>query len=283
MFNFYGLIIGIAIVTALQLIEKKLRRINISEQIFYKISVFASIFAVIGARVWHVGTDYHLYVNDFVSAFQIWNGGLSIFGGVLGGIFGVVLAVNILPGLNKLSFLEKKQTVYKLLDVSVFALPVAQAIGRVANYVNQELYGAPTMSIFKIYIDEKHRLPGYETVKYYHPLFFYEMVFTGLFAICLYIFDTKPKFFKKLVKNRKVLNKVKIPKLGEGKLFKFYIFYYSLIRFLLDFLRIDKTIISGTILGINIGMNQLILLCLIILLSLQFIFKKLGIIKQGKY
>lgn len=255
-FNLYGLIIGISLVVGSSLIEKNLGNEKLLNKYFYKLAWFSFLFAVIGARLWHVVTDFYLYKNDLFGVFKVWNGGLSILGGVLGGIFGLILAFYFYEELRKLSFEKKKKAVVKLMDYSVFGLPVGQAIGRWGNYFNQELYGKPTESFLKIFIDAEHRFYGYEQFSYYHPLFFYEMFFTGLFAIIFYLI---------WYKQRELL-----PKIGTGKIFLLYALYYSIVRFFLDFLRIDKT----TIFNGFIGTNQFILLFIIFFLSLLF-FKRI--------
>lgn len=253
--NLYGLIAGFAIVVAMNLIELKIKNEKILSQNFYKISIILFIFGVVGARLWHVLTDFYIYKNNLIGTFEIWNGGLSILGGILGGVLGLVVSFNFLFDLKLLEINKKKNQILKFLDYSIYGLPVGQAIGRWGNYFNQELYGAPTNGIFKVFIDVNHRITGYENVAHYHPLFFYEMMATGLFALLFYLND-----YKKWLK---------LPKMGSGKLFLSYVVYYSLIRFFLDFLRIDTAIYLFGVIGIN----QIILI-LIIIISVYLIRKK---------
>lgn len=237
-FHWYGFIVGFAIIIGSWLIEKKLAREEVLARNFSAGLLFVFVGAIIGARLWHVGTDFELYTHNFGAIFAIWQGGLSIFGGVLGGMLGLLFAVYF--GVRELRLKppkEKKQLILFILDSAVFGVPVGQAIGRVANYVNQELYGLPSSGFFSIYIDEQHRVPGYEHFSRYHPLFLYELLATGSFAVVLYsIHYFKPQF---------------LPKVGTGMLFVLYLWYYSLIRFFLDFLRIDTAVLIGGVLGIN--------------------------------
>jgi phosphatidylglycerol:prolipoprotein diacylglycerol transferase len=256
-FNIYGLIIGLAIVFSSMLIEEQLKHEKKLYNIFHKISLISFIFAIFGARVWHVVTDFYLYEHNLYAVLEIWNGGLSIFGGVLGGIIGLIIATHFLQELRDEALNNKNKIVKKLLDYSIFGLPFGQAVGRLGNYFNQELYGAPSNGLLKIFIDKEFRLPGFEQVEYYHPLFFYEMLATGLFAASLYIFKNKmPQ---------------KIPKIGSGYLFLNYILYYSIIRFFLDFLRLDKSISYF----FSLGMNQVFLASLIMgIFTYYYIIKK---------
>lgn len=246
--HWYGFIVGIAIVTAFELVQKKAKIENISQNRLLEAGVVTLFFGVVGARAWHIITDYWLYIDNFQAIFFIWNGGLSILGGVLGGLIGLQIYLQFLKSTQKITL-----SLATLLDISIFGLPVGQAIGRLANYVNHELYGLPTNGFFKIYISEEHRMAGYESVSYYHPLFLYESIFTASFALFLYFFDKKNK----------------LPKIGSGVLFLSYIFYYSVVRFFLDFLRISRGILVADVLGIN----QVILLMVIFAVLFFGMFK----------
>ncbi|GIK84441.1 MAG: hypothetical protein BroJett025_10630 [Patescibacteria group bacterium] len=240
--------------------KKKLEQKPELLRVYYKIGLLSLSFGVLGARLWHIVTDFQLYSHNFYAMLELRNGGLSILGGVIGGVIGMVVSFFIFDELKQKSFSEKRRLFFYLLDSLVFGLPVGQAIGRLGNYFNQELYGSPTTGIVKIFIDTAHRLPGYEQFAYYHPLFLYEMTATGFFAVCLYILHKKKTSL--------------LPKTGTGKLFVLYVLYYSTVRFFLDFLRIDEEDISLGILGVN----QVVLLLLIIAILLLTSLKK-----KGKY
>lgn len=243
----YGLLVGIAILVAYELIEKKLLLVKFPAKNIKLLTSAVVVCGIIGARLWHVLTDYQLYVDNFLGIFQIWNGGLSIFGAVLGSIFGVYA--------TKFIFKEARNiSVPLLLDAGIYGLPIAQAIGRVGNFVNQELYGLPTQGFLRVGIDRRNRVQGYEQFEFFHPLFFYEMIFTGLFAFGLYYLDYKKKGIA----------------IGSGKVFLIYTLYYSVIRFFLDFLRIERSIISS----IGLGINQLFLLGVILVTICISIYSK---------
>lgn len=264
-FHLYGLIVGLAIVISVSIIEKFYIKLGHSENIFWKIITLMLIFGIVGARAWHVGTDFYLYENNLWEVFYVWNGGLSIFGGIFGGAIGVFLATRLF---KEAEFLE-------FLDIAVFALPIGQAIGRLGNYVNQELYGLPSgeglFSIFKIFISQENRLAGYENIEYYHPLFFYEMIAMLVFGGIAYYL-----YFGKLGKK----NKDKLPKIGSGQLFLIYVLYYSVIRFLLDFIRLDKTIFEwlGKLNWLNLGINQVVLLAIACFAVIMLIKKSKNIL-----
>lgn len=254
-FHIYGFILGLAIIFASWLIENQLKKDLLLNKIYYKVGLISLFFAVIGARVWHVVTDFYFYQDNLNAIFEVWNGGLSFFGGVLGSVTGLVIAFFVVEDIKILSWDSKKKNILKLLDFSIFGLPAGHAIGRLANYFNQELYGRPTNSFIKIYIDEAHRLPGYDGISYYQPLFLFEALFTGFFAISLYVV----KHFKR----------IKLPKIGSGSLFLLYVLYYSIIRFFLDFLRIDKPLVIA-----SLGANQVILIGVILITGTYFYKKR---------
>ncbi len=123
----YGLMIGLAVLAAW---EVSLRYGKVSKEVINKVA-FGVIFAgIVGARAYHIVDFWSYYQYHFAEIFYLWNGGLGIWGAILGG------------GLYAL-YVSKKEKVdtFLLLDSMVLGLPLAQAIGRVGNYINKELYG----------------------------------------------------------------------------------------------------------------------------------------------
>ncbi|NLA28594.1 MAG: prolipoprotein diacylglyceryl transferase [Propionibacterium sp.] len=167
---------------------------------------------IAGARLYHVITDYQLYFGpgrDPLQAFNIRNGGLGIWGGViLGG-----LAAWLLCRRHKLDF-------GSFADVLAPALLFAQAIGRLGNWFNQELFGRPTDLPWGLYVDPRYRPPGYESYETFQPTFAYEMVWNT--AGGLLLLWAEKRF-----------------NLGRGKLFTCYVLWYTLGRFFIEGLRID--------------------------------------------
>ena len=163
-FSLYGFIIGLAIVIGSWLIENEIKNEQLLRTAYTKIVALAFIFAIIGARAWHVGTDFYIYQDDLLATVAIWHGGLSIFGGILGGLVGLLLSVFVLNEFKKMPWSRKRIELLKMFDYAVFGFPVGQAIGRWANYFNQELYGLPYRGFLKIFIDPEHRLVGFEHI-----------------------------------------------------------------------------------------------------------------------
>lgn len=226
-FNLYGLLVGLAIVVALLLIERKGQQIKFKFKHYYLNVSLVFLSSLFFARLWHVITDWSLYQHNLVNVFKVWNGGISVLGAILGGIIALYF----------IAWFEKYQF-RKLLDLVIFGLPFAQSIGRWGNYFNQELYGWKTNLPWGIMIDG---------VKY-HPLFLYESILMFIFGFYAW----------KRFKNKEI---------GQGKFFLYYLFFYSLVRFILDFMRIEKAMINGWL-----GINQLVLL-FILIVSLSYLMK----------
>ncbi len=180
------------------------------------------------ASVTDVCRDTSWFLQNFFDlqngAIAIWSGGLNIFGAVLGGFAGAYIYIRR----NKLSL-------GPWLDIAAVALPLGQAIGRWANYVNQELYGTVTTLPWGIQIDSKHRVaPFGSTVDYpyattfFHPLFLYESLWSLLaFFVLLNVYR---RFRSRLL---------------PGDVFLFFIMQYSVIRFLLESIKVEVTMIGS--------------------------------------
>ncbi len=225
-FHLYGLILGIAIWVTLILIEQKIKDYHFPVRVFWQIVAWVFIGGIIGARLYHVVTDFPLYQNELWRALYIWQGGLSVFGAFIGGSAGLFWYIK--------THHNQKIRWQFLADLAIFGIPFGQAIGRLGNFVNQELYGMPTNLPWKIYIDSDHRLADYQQYEFFHPLFFYELL--CMFSFGIYV------WWREREKNWQV---------GSGQLFAIYLIYYSVIRFGLDFLRIDKTYFGSTVFSVN--------------------------------
>ncbi len=248
-FHLYGLIIGVAAVVGIWLAAIKAKKYGLSESLFEKLWLVGVVSGLIGSRLWHVATDFEYYADAVITMFYIWNGGLSIIGGVVGAVVGLYVYTKY--------FANKVKNIFTLfLDLAVFGLPVAQAIGRIGNYINYELYGLPTTLPWKIYIPLEFRVSEFINQEYFHPLFLYEIIFTLAFATAIWVVDQRN-------------NKTNLLQIGSGWISSIYILYYCVVRFLLDFLRIDKSVVFA-----GLGSNQVVLLVFMIGLSIVVWKKK---------
>ena len=227
-FHLYGLIVAAAVLVVFYLAQKELQRADsrITDNVAAVFFLYVALGAVVGARLWHGITDFYLYREDLLALFFVWNGGLSIFGALLGASVAIVEARLLL---------FPKIPLKVLLDSFALSLPIGQSLGRWANFVNQELYGLPTQLPWKLFISPENRLLGYERETHFHPLFLYESLAMALLALFLW----KQKTSKKI---------------GSGWFTAVYLLCYGTFRFFLDFLRIGVPEFA-----FGLSMNQAVL------------------------
>ncbi|MBC8078206.1 MAG: prolipoprotein diacylglyceryl transferase [Chloroflexales bacterium] len=229
--RWYGLLIMAGVVAGGYIASRYVMRRGYDSNTIWDMLFWVLIPALIGARLYYVfvqsprGPDgLDRYLANPLLILQVWNGGIHIFGALLAG--GVALLIYARQ--NKLPTL-----VY--LDAVGLALPLAQAIGRNANFINQELYGPPTTLPWGLRIDPQHRIAPYNNLQAYpesarfHPLFLYEVLW-NLVGFAL-IFWVSRRFAGRL---------------RDGDLFLLYLIWYPLGRFFIEFLRTDSWFFPGT-------------------------------------
>lgn len=219
--------------------------------------IWALIGGIIGARLWHIftpppsmveaGFTTAFYLSHPLDAINTMQGGLGLPGAVAGGGLGLYLfsrfgAFVPVPGqieekaLGPLKWQNQVMQHVRLnflewLDIAAVGIPLGQAIGRWGNFINQELYGAPTTLPWGLTIDALHRVPGFEDPALkFHPTFLYESLANLL--LCLALLYVARRYTARL---------------KPGDLFTLYAIGYPVIRFLLEFIRLD----SSEILGLN--------------------------------
>ena len=196
----------------------------------------------VGARLYHVVTDWELYADDpFPGVFEVWNGGLGIYGAVAGGFLGVLL-FSWWRGINPLV----------LADTAAPGVAIGQAIGRWGNYFNQELFGRPSDLPWAIRISPENRPAGFEDAQAFHPTFLYESIWNLLVALAL------------LWVARRFAERLK-----AGDVVLLYVSLYSIGRFFVESLRIDPAfIIGGSVRG-NLFVSSVLALGFALVLFLR--------------
>ena len=174
--RWYGVIVMIGVIVASLMVERVLKRHGENSEAIWDALVWVLPVGIIGARLWYVinatlGGDTR-FSNDPAEIVRVWNGGLHIFGGFLLGGAALLLYLN-----------KNKLDAWLFLDAAAPAMLIGQGIGRIANFINQELYGPPTTVPWGISIEAQHRLPQFsDLIKYpvettrFHPTFAYEML-----------------------------------------------------------------------------------------------------------
>ena len=181
----------------------------------FRVTVWGVAFGVIGARAYHDITSWNeVPTPKWQGIFEVWRGGLGIWGGILLGVIAGVLVVRR-AGVSAAAFL----------DAAAPGLLLAQGVGRIGNWWNQELYGKPTTLPWGLKIDLVHRagLPDkYLNAKAYHPTFLYELLW-DLAGVVLLIWIARRR------------------KIRPPALFALYVAYYCFGRFFEELLRIDPS------------------------------------------
>lgn len=213
----YGVIIAIAVAVAWLWADKRARGQHIDAALANDVFFWAVVSAFIGARLGFVIQETGYYSHHVGEIFAIWQGGLSFHGGVVGGVLGGYL---VLQRAKQLKYF------WQLADAVSAPLLLAAAIGRLGNWVNQELYGYPTHVPWAIFIDPAHRLPGYAQFATFHPTFAYELIL-NLIGVLLIV----------LVVER-------LGKPFHGKAFSFALGWYGLARGVTEIWRISARLLG---------------------------------------
>jgi phosphatidylglycerol:prolipoprotein diacylglycerol transferase len=242
--RYYGLCIAIGVAVATWLTARELARTGYDGALALDALFFVVPLGLIGARVYHVITDYDLYDGNphsfFPGVFEIWNGGLGIYGAVVGGFLGLLLFARI-RGINPLV----------LADAAAPGLILAQAIGRWGNYFNQELFGRPSSLPWAIEIAPENRPSGFASEATFHPTFLYESIWNLLVCFIL------------LFLARRFANSLK-----NGDIALLYVCLYSVGRFFVETLRIDPAFLIGDFRG-NLFVASVLALAFALILFLR--------------
>jgi phosphatidylglycerol---prolipoprotein diacylglyceryl transferase len=240
--SYYGLCIVLGIVVGTWLTGWELTR---RDHDGYALALESLFFVVplglIGARLYYVVAEYDLYANNpFPAVMEIWVGGLEIYGALAGGFFGALL-FGWYRRINTLVFA----------DAAAVGLVLGQAIGRLGDYFNQELFGLPSNLPWAIRISPENRPAGFTDATSFHPTFLYEALWDVL--VCLVLLWVARRFTN-LLKN--------------GDVFLLYVSLYSVGHFLIQTLRLDPAsfLIAGSIRGNLFVSGVLALGCVMILL-----------------
>ncbi|MEO0947320.1 MAG: prolipoprotein diacylglyceryl transferase [Cyanobacteria bacterium J06641_5] len=229
--RWYGLLMVAAILTAATIASTYLQRRGEDSDNLWDMLLWAILPGFIGARLYYVfvqsprtAAGIGRYLSNPIEILQFWSGGIHIFGGFLFG----GLAVWLYSRWQKLPTL-----VY--LDAIALGLPLAQAIGRWGNFINQELYGPPTKLPWGLRIDIRHRIPPYNDLGTYpdstrfQPLFLYESLWNFIGFWLLW------GLARRLDRQLKA-----------GDILLGYCIWYPLGRFFIEFLRTDSWFFPGT-------------------------------------
>ncbi len=217
----YGVIIACALLVGIILASVEAKKRGFSPEVVLDFLILAVPLAVIGARAYYVIFNYSAYQGDIMKMIAIWDGGIAIYGAVIGGIVAALLMRAF-----------RKFPAVTLLDICAPSLILGQAIGRWGNFINQEAYGNPVLNPnwqffpYAVYIETPKvagQLPGY-----YMATFFYEFAWNFLvFGILLILLKSLRKY--------------------RGAVFAAYVMFYGIGRFFIEGLRTDSLMLTETI------------------------------------
>lgn len=206
--HWYGVIIGIGLILAVILCMRLAKREGLGDEVILDVVIWAMPISIITARIYYVIFSFESYKDNLVDIFKIWEGGIAIYGCIIGAVATVLVYCRI-----------KKISAVKVLDVGSIGLALGQAVGRWGNFVNREAFGGPAGSSvpwrMTLYTDSS--MTTWATV---HPTFLYESLWNlGVMLVLL-----------RLIKKKKF----------DGHVFWTYVLCYGVGRFFIEGLRTDS-------------------------------------------
>ncbi len=225
---YYGIIIGIGILAGIFIAAWEARHTGQKPDDYYDLAIYAVIFAIIGARIYYVIFSWDMYKDDLLSVFNIRQGGLAIYGGVIAAVLTVIVFAKI-----------KRLSAPLLMDTAGLGLVAGQMIGRWGNFFNREAFGEYTdwLLAMRLPVDAvrgsditdlmREHMETVEGVSYIqvHPTFLYESLWC-LFILILMLLYRRHKRF-------------------HGEVFLLYLAGYGFGRFFIERLRTDQLLLPG--------------------------------------
>ena len=203
--HFYGLIIAVGMLLAVLYASKRSKEFGLKEDDLIDGVLWVTPFAIICARLYYCIFEWDQYASNPISILYIWNGGLAIYGGVLGAVIGLSVFCK-----------ARKIKATAMMDIVSLGLLIGQSVGRWGNFMNREAFGAPTDSFL--------RMGLYNTatgaVEYYHPTFLYESLWNFVGFLLLHFLSKKRKY--------------------DGQVALGYVAWYGLGRAFIEGLRMDS-------------------------------------------
>lgn len=211
----YGIIIAAGFILAVVYGMKRAKHFGLNEDNILDMLFAAVPTAIICARLYYCIFYWELYRDNPISMLYVWEGGLAIYGGVIGAVAAVIIFCKI-----------KKMPIGPMLDVGGLGLLIGQMVGRWGNFINREAHGSVTDSFLKMGVVEA----GGDVI-YYHPTFLYESLWNLVGFVLLHFYTKKRKF--------------------DGEIFALYVAWYGLGRAWIEGLRTDSLYLFGT--GIRVS------------------------------
>jgi len=205
----YGIAYVFAVLAAVMITTRRWEKLGGSRELVHDVALWGFPAGLIGGRLYFLATSWNEVPPHWWGPFAVWRGGLGIWGGIAAGTIAGLVVLR-----------RRGADIGAFLDAAAPALLVAQAIGRIGNYFNQELFGGPTNLPWGLEIDPAHRPAGYAQYATFHPTFLYELLWNLALAGALVWLGRK--------------GRVRAP-----GLFALYVAGYSGFRIFEELLRVD--------------------------------------------
>lgn len=220
----YGIIIAFGFLMAYFYMNARCKSFGLSQDNLLDMLFWAVPLGIVCARIYYCVFYWDLYRDDPISCLYIWEGGLAIYGGVIGGCIGLFLCHKV-----------QKRPFFAMLDLASFGVLIGQICGRWGNFMNREAHGGETGSFLRMGLVDADGV-----TRYYHPTFLYESLWNLVGLVIMHIVSKKRKF--------------------DGEIMLLYLFWYGLGRAWIEGLRTDSLYLFDT--GIRVS-QLLAVLCVL--------------------
>lgn len=234
----YGIIIAAGFLLAVYYAMKRADQFGLTQDNIIDMLICAVPLAIIGARAYYCLFSWNLYKDDPIRVLYIWEGGLAIYGGVIGAVIGLFLYTKV-----------KKVKTAAMLDIGGLGLLIGQSIGRWGNFMNREAFGAQTDSFLRMGLTDASG-----ATIYVHPTFLYESVWNAIGLLILHFYSKRRKF--------------------DGQIFLMYLGWYGLGRMFIEGLRTDSLYVGSSNLRVSQLLAGICFLGVVIFLVYDKIFRE---------
>ena len=264
--TFFGLIVALGMLLGLGFVMLEAKRCGEDQDRYLGMFIVSLITGVIGARLYYVAFSWNTYEENVGQIFNIRNGGLAFYGGLLGGVIGAAIFCAI-----------RKTSFARMADTASMGIVIGQIIGRWGDFFNRESFGEYTNNIFamqlplsavrsrEVPVTMRENLETIGGVSYIqaHPVFLYESMWCLLLLLLMLVWKRKKRF--------------------HGEVFLRYLAGYGLGRFFFEYLRTDKLLIPGTTVGISqLVSAALFLICTVVAMVESSMAKKRAALRKRR-
>ena len=261
---YYGMIIGLGILVGIFIAAAEAKRTGQKEEDYFDLSIYAVIFSIIGARLYYVAFSWDMYKDNLKNIFNIREGGLAIYGGVIAAVITVVIFAKI-----------KKLSAAVIFDTACLGLIAGQMIGRWGNFFNREAFGEYTDSLLamRLPLDAvrssdvtdfmREHMETVNGVSYIqvHPTYLYESLWCLMVLVLLMLYRKHKKF--------------------DGEVFLLYLFGYGLGRVWIEGLRTDQLWIPHTQIPVSqVLAGTLVVMSLALIVYFRYRSKKENTVRE---